>query len=467
MRSGLSTHHRSRAKGPLRVRTIRNALYLFTFTVGILFLYNQVQLHHEKAVRTAPALSYSASNRTSTVKWLTEMDLDDLDPFSGTWYMSMDLFLEADLPNIGNVEGASWELFKGRYHLLRMPVDWLDFSVEHMSKWWRILGVPQNSIALNFTSFTFRSYVAQHVKQQRPFPDAGLLQPTLALVAFQQFRETKTIGEISFEDKEITITSLAATLASLVQVGMGRILVVGYTEDDESVVRDSFRLLNVNVSNTLTTVVVHDSELVYVRATDEMINSTYVTPNLPRAALVGLRHARNKMDPKWTRQWLGDVEDQWKYVYLTEPDIILQTRPSILRHLKAQLDQNLILAPHRLQPIPYQGDIIQLNTASEVKLVPIDFKTPTWLNSGDGEPELPPDHCCDEQMGDYKPGREMGSCGNFWWVCGFDSGNHSRLEPYEFIRLRQGTGVTILAGTEHGRRCIPSHTPCDRRINKV
>lgn len=422
------------------------------------------------------------------VEWLSERDFDtSVDVFSATWYMSKELFLQTNLSNIENVEGACFGTFRERWHLLRMSLDWLDYSVEHMSKWWRILGSPHDATAWKATTTTFQRYIARHVHRSTPeeaWPDSNLLEPTVALVAFQKYKALDSGDQpLAPPDHELTISSLGATLASLVQVGMGRIVVVCREDDDGPVVRDAFRLLDLRVGGlggdgdseavdpTFTTVV-RGSTLVYAKVPEEMAVSRYIPVNLPRAAVAGLKKAweEAESDPEWTRVWLGDDPDHWKYVYLTEPDTILQTRPSVLRHLRSALDEGLILTPHRLQPIPYQADA--LGAGTESNLVPMSFKTPQWVNSGDGggSEDILAGYCCDEQRGDHKPGRTVQKhCGDFWWTCGVgegDPGNHARLEPYELIRLQSGTGVTTLAGSEHGRRCFPSRDPCQYNATK-
>jgi hypothetical protein len=263
---------------------------------------------------------------------------------------------------------------------------------------------------------------------------------------------------------------------------MGRIVVVGYEPTDEEVVLDAFRWLRIEISggssgepateSLSSSLRVRGSELEYVRATDDLVISKFIEVNMPRAALAGLRRALEGTDPAWTRRWLGEERSggepaAWKYVYLTEPDTILQTRPSSIRSIRAALDGGHIVIPHRLQPIPHRDDAA-LSRAPH--LVMSSFKAPAVLESGDAETGRdgsqsiraswsaePLGACCDAQEGDYKPGKSgMGHCGHFWWECGFADGNHSRLSAYELVRLSRGTGVATLAGSEHGRRCVPA-----------
>jgi hypothetical protein len=178
----------------------------------------------------------------------------------------------------------------------------------------------------------------------------------------------------------------------------------------------------------------------------------------------------------------------WKYVYLTEPDTLLHTRPRTVPHLKSMLDEGYILAPHRWQPIPYQGDVPESAAnhtfVSEQQVAASPYRSVRTLDST-------ADACCDEQGGKkYRPGSHAvagSDCGDSWWMCGFaaeanrssgsaaalaraaHAGNHSRVvDLYGLIRLRQGTGVATLAGSAHGRRCLPQRggaSKCERRAD--
>jgi hypothetical protein len=87
---------------------------------------------------------------------------------------------------------------------------------------------------------------------------------------------------------------------------------------------------------------------------------------VPKAALEGLKQAMLGQSNDATR-WLGDHAapgtkrrlSYWRYVYLTEPDSILQTRPSALAQFaqRAITRRDAILIPHRLQPIPHESDV--------------------------------------------------------------------------------------------------------------
>jgi hypothetical protein len=425
------------------------------------------------------------------VEWLAfSADFPDGKVYSACWYMNVRTFLQIDTgyDSIFSREAAVFAAFRDREHLIRMSLDYLDLSVEHLSFWWRMMGAPRDVEANKFAIDAYSTYIARHVHQQLPFPYRlqgkrenvlNPLHPTVAMIAFGQRRvkvESPLLEERAYN---LTITSLGVTVASLVQLGVGRIVVVGSDPSDESVVQESFQLLK--SAENLGRVYLHegiitqvyDTQLTFVLVQGDLLKSAYDN-NVPRATLAGLQRALQGSDPDWTRKWLGDVPQYWTYVYYTEADSVLQTRPSILPHLKQQLDDGLILNPHRFQVIAYDGDL------PGREKVPVNFKTPITLNSDeivashgdDNEPESGLrvfQHCCGSPDGGFKPGSNRPGisnfprCGNVWYKCGFDgSRNHSRLEPYDFIVLSHGTGMTTIAATEQARRCIPSAVPCRR-----
>jgi hypothetical protein len=254
--------------------------------------------------------------------------------------------------------------------------------------------------------------------------------------------------------------SLAATIVSLCQVGFGRVVVVGYNDGDVDLAQDSFALLRSDTAGNSTSkdqspvTRIGNTELGYARATLEEVTSATTPINLVKGALAGLQCAlKGDMEEGRAKEWLGNAHDisYWKYVYLTEPDTILQSRPAALSHLREALDEGLIIAPHRLQPLPHESDLKGMKRS--VKYLPAtgNFSNVIELNPLKGGV------CCDALRGKYKPWRNFEKCGSFWWQCGFNARqNHTRLEEYQLLRLQTGTGIVNLAGSEHGRQCLPS-----------
>ena len=125
---------------------------------------------------------------------------------------------------------------------------------------------------------------------------------------------------------------------------------------------------------------------------------------------------------------------------MTEADQILHARLSVA--FEEEMRSGQVIVPHRLQPIPHSKDI---RTFSNKHLYGDEYHAPPISLSR----SLDADACCDtlEHYGER-------TCENFWWVCGYDTGNFSYFEPFEFIQLTQGgTGIVTLAGNEHGRMC--------------
>lgn len=56
------------------------------------------------------------------------------DMFSATWLQPVENFLKMNVANIKTVEDGCFQAFRPDLGAVRMTLDWLDFSVEHMSK---------------------------------------------------------------------------------------------------------------------------------------------------------------------------------------------------------------------------------------------------------------------------------------------------------------------------------------------
>jgi hypothetical protein len=193
-----------------------------------------------------------------------------------------------------------------------------------------------------------------------------------------------------------------------------------------------------------------------------------------RAALAVLQLAlRASRGPEWTARRLGCGDggradparrQYWKYVYYTDADSPLHSRPSSQPRIRRALDSGLVLVPHRLQLLPYEGDIpdFALHRRPENstrRLVPADFKTPILLQSGGGggddalwqgtgggtaagggekggsaaRPRPAYRHCCDAQKGDDKPGKGV-KIRKKWRRRGWARGglaNRSRPQSYD------------------------------------
>lgn len=315
--------------------------------------------------------------------------------------------------------------------------------------------IPFNKAVTSFQAYTRSAKMDVH--------ELSPLRETLAIIAFQPYNDWKTKNHP--RARPLTVSSLAATMASLLNVGLGRVVVAGMNKEDGEIVQETFRYLKETledqqqrqaVNETLPVTKIGPMQVGYVRVRTEEAKTKFIDANIPAGALYVLQHAfKGDLGETRTRDVFGTTTDKsyWKYVYLTEPDIILQTKPWVLPQLKNALDQGLVLAPHRLQPLPHESDFIGMGDEKRFVNAEGNFSTILDLDSLDGAV------CCDEHKKGYKPWKDFfGSCGTFWWECGFKrTGNwsHAHLTPYSLIRLNQGTGIVHLGATAHGRRCFP------------
>lgn len=416
----------------------------------------------------------------------TQLSLND--GFSATWLQTKESFLAMPFDTIHTCEDAAFRAFdKERNSKMLMTLDYLDFSVEHMSKWWKILlkWDTTNSIPLAKMKQQFQTYI-----QRRPtVAPSDVFQHTLAVIAFQKYQpggQANATLEASY--RELTTLSLAATIESLRRAGYGRVVVSGTGDvrsPDYALVQDAFRTLveqhtNSESSSDRAITNIGHLEVGYAAAPVEYMRTSSISKNIPKAAIMGLRDAFLNAEKDASEQsgdtiqnmtkWLGTRHppSYWKYVYLTEPDSLLQTRPSALAGLAAEMNKGYVLLPHRLQPIPHESDVRGMSKTDGRFVHETDFPNVLELDTTiqwdtDNENH---DACCDENRGpNHKPGKpptmDAGTCNHFFYACGFlksaqsEVDPHRRLRPYGLMRLSGGTGISSLAGTVHGRRCIP------------
>ncbi|KAL7556325.1 hypothetical protein ACA910_011871 [Epithemia clementina (nom. ined.)] len=475
---------------------------------------------------------------------------NELDYFSATWWQSKDRFLQKFVPSrIQSVEGAVFSFVFRYKRQVRMTSDWLQFSVEHLSKAWKITGFQDERDTASYQMFvdktlnyTWRtmSSLSSLASDAPPVPSSAQDQPetslsstsshsampeTIAMIAFMPYkshRNDPTRGQV------LTTANLAATLTSLIRVDCGRIVIVvdradwnmavtapivlatqqlllqaaqplsllvppnKYNIQQERVQLESFfqELSSSSSSNhsetgptsnnnTAAVQTIWQTSPTYpfefkVRHTEialVILNCTEADDTrsgrmvmLPKASLLGLKKAFNGTDLEHSKQWLGrptsnennssKFNDKWKYTYLTEPDTILQVRHQALSALSQELQKGHIVIPHRLQPIPHARDLPSIQDVTRVVPAHGNLSHVQSISSDDFQ-------CCDQ--GPDAPGR-INKCGTFWWQCGFDralnrswtgSERHYRLTPYQLLDLTEGTQIVTLAGTEHGRRCVP------------
>lgn len=388
--------------------------------------------------------------------------------------------MQMNATEIMSCEDAAFNAYWGpsdRVMKLRMTVDWFDFSIEHMSKWHKIFNLYEEEEVFQkaiekFDQYMSMSSVGGGVNLHSVDPS---FRDTIAVIAFLAYKEDKSPDKAY----KLTLVSLGSTLESLRRAGFGRVVVVGLDVADKEVVHDTvhhWQQLHSAIEMQNNEAVpaggnigtIGQTEVAFVQGSLEIAKAKWVQKNVPKAAVGGLHKAfqmaaeksissRSETEAEYIQAWLGSKESSWKYVFLTEPDCILLTRPSSLRQLKEQVDQGMVLTPHRLQPIPHESDA--KGCSKDFVYLPDSFAPVLDL-----DPIGEHDVCCDDWKGHgTKPGLPpvIPDCGNFWYMCDFHPANykregaHERLKPYSLMRLKHGTGIVSLAASEHGRPCKP------------
>ena len=394
--------------------------------------------------------------------------------FSGSWWTSIPNFLRYDDKLFEKdawwLEATTIDLFTANIDRVLMAKDWLAFGVEHMSKWWKLV----EECDAEGTTERVIEVLSDYTKSQQLFvggdeedvssPSADAPQETIVVVSYQPYA-----------NDELTKWSLAATLSSHISTGMGRIVVSGRLDEDESIVSEAFDIVTEQFGQHLT-------ELKFCLSYNEPTGDDDIQYNQQKLSLKKLRHVLlGKANRDDILCWLGETaidnerrakneshdswqQSRWKYISLTEPDILLTARPSSLGLLSEKLKEGYVLAPHRFQPLPHGSDFKGLEVASDKScVIPADgpFEHVREVNSNDMS-------CCD--AGRYMPKENLGPYngqlqdfwdGTLWWQYGFDRTSemsvqdaHKHLLPYHLFRLVDGTGV-VTVGSAHGKMCYP------------
>jgi hypothetical protein len=353
--------------------------------------------------------------------------------------------------------------------------DMLDFAVEHLSQYFRNFHFPHNfqqkQDAYNKCMESLRSYTKRVFSTTSPYNTLNSYTNDKATIAVIPFGSVgnKYSNESTFDPYyELTIQSLIATLASIWQTGtVGRIVIVGGPTQQE---RDSVTQI-INTFEDMVNDYCNEINDETKRIQFQYIGNRENTKNLPKEALNGLQNAFNgNLPDDEITLWLGPTTDRtkWKYVYFTEPDLILHTRPSTIPILLDGLDNNRILAAHRFQLVQHESDFLPNTTLHESLYMSAvgKFGIVHELDSITGN-----DQCIWTTNDTAYFGRRPRPCGDFWYRCGFgdqynssiDRNNITEVEqsyigyqPLELIRLTHGTGFVIATGTESRQICTPT-----------
>ena len=402
------------------------------------------------------------------VHYIPTRNLTDYNIFAASWWQNVPRFLEVDVELIWNVEGDAYVPIKraGRgVKDVRMTVDWLDFSIEHLSRWWKALGDLEGQ---PYTIGKLQGYIGAACRRRNI---DTWMNTTMAIIPMGIGRDP------SLGKQMVWRTALQATVASLLQHGVARIVLVGhYLADQENAAAVSDAMTSFcgvrgdgdSSQQQRETTTTQPSEyfsnylgggttLLYWHT--ENVTSRYVKANIPKGALTDIqRILKQPKHDEDRRRLLGDDDrsDRIRYLYLTESDQILHARLSPM--MLQQLDEGGIMIPHRLQPVPHPLDV-RGAVSDRFSYLPDDKFADTKVL----ELEYETGSCCDTQRHLFtrqhlarKP-----DCGDVWWKCNlreknYDPDGFAHFDDYRFMRLVHGTNIVSLAGDEWSRRCVPS-----------
>lgn len=434
------------------------------------------------SIRVEPDVNVENATKTKApIHFLSSKHFEDLDDtFSASWLQRLEDFMQMDCASMHVVEDSSWLAYRTpedtRLEKLRMTIDWLDFSVEHLSHWHKMFHIFDEPLLVDGTISKLDSYMSFYRNHALEEVDPSLRQ-TIAIIAFQPYLQGEEYTERA---NRLIQAYLGASLEALRRAGFGRAVVVGMEAFHNNIVAGAIHHLQTQLvpeGKITTTEKVGHMEVSFALGDGEKSKSKYVAENVPRASIAGLQEAfrlarkggeaRSSDEESYIRTWLGTETDPsfWKYVYLTEPDTILQVRQSSIPQLKGEIDKGNVLTPHRFQPIPHESDTNGCCRRQEYKFLRADHHKSIL----DLDPNGNDDVCCDAwNVMMTHPGipPHFEDCRNFWYMCDFTqenyqrNGAHERLEQYPLVRFKGGTGIVNLGGSEHGRRCIPQKGSC-------
>lgn len=478
------------------------------------------------------------------------VEMNSNDAYSGAWWQSTSQFVKYRVfdvkygtPIEDVQEGASFDVFHDAQNDVTSTRDWLDLSVEHISKWWKhivhklpddeelILSI-EGQITDIFKTYVYSNNRRDYFRAALEVQKQSLLSLTKDNVALSpqspQLVTQSTLVAIPYtaDHANVAIWSLVAMLLSLVQTGMGRVIIslhpTHHTSEDVDLVRRVFDIVanvtsvwsndedsNSNNNNKMWTTfdICVSSDEAYTAWEEE---DGQWESNVPIAMLRQLtRVLLNKTTPDVTKCWLGENNDdsvhntrKWQYIYFSEPDLILNTRLESLHGIGQALLNGRLLAPHRMQLLPHASDFVDVVGSESIvndttRFIP---NTPPFDDvividtfqqhnhppnnrrrvSNNNNPIY--DSCCDRGL--YKPYLLHKKCGTFWWLCGYNSKRsitkenvellqqepvipwamvaHKRLLGYPMMRLVSGTGL-VFASSESGKTCHPQIGPCSTK----
>jgi hypothetical protein len=417
--------------------------------------FTQLPLHNKTQTR------HSQKNHTQrTVHFLHPSDFGSYgEYYSGMWWQRLDSFRNTNYDDIGVPEDVAFKSYiYHHYRDIRLTHDWLDFMVEHLSQYVkRMMAFPaKDGVTQQLTTI-----LTQYIQRTEPydlFPDAAA-PVTLAVVPV---RVTSGIAE----ENDLLALELAATLISLWKVGMGRAIVVGISEYEQVLANQSFALVRDQMASFGRAMELHSIEYDGVSLEGKRIVAKLAALGLQTA----FRQYDQQIEPDHVQAWLGSNPQRWKYVYFSEPDLVLNMRYDAISAISENLREGNLMAAHRTEAVPHERDFPLVDPQTVVGRVLPNQGVFAFVHDLDPKDAA----CCDH--GRFYPAhranplvldevRFNAGCRSSWVYCGFlrkdiDYHNpatimetHYRLIGYPLFTIKGGTGVPLVGS--HQRMCLP------------
>ena len=406
------------------------------------------------------------------------------------------------------LEDAVWKaIATGRGRDIRLTRDWLDLSVEHLSKWWRTTKVDKYDASywrLIINLFQYVGRTSFHRRERigdrhNDNIDTNPWAETIAVVAYVPVSNPNATRM-----QPIDILVLGAQVASLMRNRVGRIVVVTdqvYTEymqthiwpylvqllqsDNPSTasknathwVQDLMQGPFLSPLPTNDEITIGSTELITVDVASENTFLGKTTKLVPRAGLILLYEALFQNSTTTSKEVKVNLvlgpngRDRWKYIYYTEQDSPLYTPVTAFPDFKTALDGGAVLTPHRLFPVPHESDFISGSLARDLPQNRFLPAIGNWTRVTILDARHHSASCCDKGI-NSRDGKLLYPKGNnFWYLNGFAQSlpegksphetnqviakHLERFSTYQLVRLKYGTGLTLVAGSESSRQCAP------------
>jgi hypothetical protein len=255
---------------------------------------------------------------------------------------------------------------------------------------------------------SLRKQMQHYMEGLKQIPEEENMAPreTVAILPYtDNFSGSRIAHGRGEKKREIRIDALTATVASLWQFGIGRVVVVGQTQTDEesaNIVFDRLRAHQPPVPQSM--------ELAFA------VGHPSGKGLVPYQAIFGLKMAiqgHPNMTATEIENWLGAKHmlnaTRWKYVYYSEPDLVLNSRASAIPTLTAELASGKLIAAHRLQPIPHALDFPGFDDHFHLTVPAVGNLSHVYDMYSDKSA------CCD--AGNGRPGLDIKQhkCNTWWW----------------------------------------------------